>query len=91
VVGLVRALAQQLEPLGISINAVNPGIVETPLVGEEAAKMLKAANIPMMPPSQIADAVVSAIRSGRTGECWVCTKQAGNAPHTFAEVTGIGI
>ena len=91
VVGLVRALAQPLEPMGISINAVNPGIVETPLVGEEAAKFLREANIPMMEPSQIADAVVSAVRSGRSGECWVCTKSGGNAPHTFAEVTGIGI
>ena len=91
VVGLVRALAQPLEPLHISINAVNPGIVETPLVGEEAAKFLREANIPMMEPSQIADAVVSAVRSGRSGECWVCTKQGGNAPHEFAPVTGIGI
>ena len=91
VVGFVRAMAQQLEPLGVTINAVNPGIVETPLVGEEAAKFLREANIPMMEPSQIADAVVSAIGSGRTGECWVCTKQAGNAPHEFAPVTGIGI
>lgn len=91
VVGLVRALAQPLEPHHISINAVNPGIVETPLVGEEAAKFLREANIPMMEPSQIADAVVSAVRSGRSGECWVCTKQGGNAPHEFAPVTGIGI
>src|SRR5688500_12211184 len=60
VVGFVRAMAQPLEASGITINAVNPGIVETPLVGEEAAKVLKAANIDMMPPSQIADAVVSA-------------------------------
>ena len=91
VVGLVRALAQPLEPLGISINAVNPGIVETPLVGEEGVKMLKQMNIDMMPPSQIADAVVSAVRSGRSGECWVCTKQGGNAPHEFPPVSGIGI
>ena len=89
VVGLVRALAQPLEVHGITINAVNPGIVETPLVGEEATQMLKAASIPMMPPSQIADAVVSAARSGRSGECWVCTAKAGNAPHTFAAVTDI--
>lgn len=91
VVGFVRAMAQPLEASGITINAVNPGIVETPLVGDEAAKMLKAANIPMMPPSQIADAVVSAVTSGRSGECWVCTARAGNAPHEFAPVAGLGI
>ena len=91
VVGLVRALAQPLEAMSISINAVNPGSVETPLVGDEAAKMLKQMNIDMMPPSQIADAVVSAVRSGRTGECWACTLQGGNAPHEFASVASLGI
>lgn len=91
VVGFVRAMAAPLEPLGITINAVNPGIVETPLVGEDAVKMLKAANIPMMPPSQIADAVVSAITGGQSGECWACTPKGGNAPHQFAPVEGLGI
>jgi NAD(P)-dependent dehydrogenase (short-subunit alcohol dehydrogenase family) len=89
VVGLVRALAQPLGVHGITINAVNPGIVETPLVGEQAAKFLREANVPMMYPSQIADAVVSAITSGQSGECWACTKQAGNAPHEFAPVKGL--
>ena len=91
VVGLVRALAQPLEVMNISINAVNPGVVETPLVGEEGARMLKSMNIDMMPPSQIADGVLSALRSGRTGECWVCTLQGGNAPHEFAPVASLGI
>jgi NAD(P)-dependent dehydrogenase (short-subunit alcohol dehydrogenase family) len=91
VVGLVRALAQPLAAHGITINAVNPGIVETPLVGDDGIKMLRDAGIPTMQPSQIADAVVSAIRSGRSGECWVCTAKDGNAPHAFAAVNGLGI
>ena len=91
VVGFVRAMAQPLQAQGITINAVNPGIVETPLVGEAAAEMLRKANVPMMPPSQIADGVMSAIASGRTGECWVCTAREGNAPHEFAPVHGLGI
>jgi NAD(P)-dependent dehydrogenase (short-subunit alcohol dehydrogenase family) len=91
VVGFVRAAAQQLGAIGVTINAVNPGIVETPLVGDDGVKMLKAAGIDLMPPSQIADAVVSAVRSGRTGECWVCTAKGGNAPHEFAPVADLGI
>jgi NAD(P)-dependent dehydrogenase (short-subunit alcohol dehydrogenase family) len=89
VVGFVRAMAQPLAAHGITINAVNPGIVETPLVGEQAIELLKAANVPLIPPSQIADGVVSAITSGRSGECWACTAQAGNQPHEFAEVKGL--
>lgn len=91
VVGLVRALAQQLEPLNITINSVNPGIVETPLVGDDGVKMLRAAGIKLMPPSQIADGVLSAIRSGRSGECWACLPETGNTPHEFAPVTNLGI
>jgi NAD(P)-dependent dehydrogenase (short-subunit alcohol dehydrogenase family) len=67
VVGFVRAMAAQLEALGISINAVNPGIVETPLVGEEGVKLLREAQIPMMEPSQIADAGQLAGRFFLTG------------------------
>lgn len=88
VVGLVRALAQPLSAIGITINAVNPGIVETPLVGEEGIKFLKEAKVPLIQPSQIADGVVSAIRSGRTGECWVCLI-SGNNPHEFAPVSDL--
>jgi NAD(P)-dependent dehydrogenase (short-subunit alcohol dehydrogenase family) len=90
VVGLVRALAQPLQAHGITINAVNPGIVETPLAGgAPVAKMLAERGIPVIQPSQIADGVVSAITSGRSGACWACTAQAGNAPHEFAEVKGL--
>jgi NAD(P)-dependent dehydrogenase (short-subunit alcohol dehydrogenase family) len=89
VVGFVRAMAAPLGALGITINAVNPGIVETPLVGDVGVKLLRERGIPLIPPSQIADGVVSAVRSGRSGECWACTAQAGNAPHEFAPVAGI--
>jgi hypothetical protein len=61
----------------------------SPLVGDQAIEMLKGAKIPLIPPSQIADGVVSAIRSGRSGECWACTAQAGNQPHEFAPVAGL--
>ena len=43
VVGFVRSLAQQLEAKGITINAVCPGIVDTPLVGEPAKTALSDA------------------------------------------------
>jgi NAD(P)-dependent dehydrogenase (short-subunit alcohol dehydrogenase family) len=90
VVGFVRAMAQPLAAHGITINAVNPGIVETPLAGGAAmAEALRERGIEVIQPAQIADGVVSAITSGRSGECWACTAQAGNAPHEFAPVAGL--
>jgi NAD(P)-dependent dehydrogenase (short-subunit alcohol dehydrogenase family) len=72
VIGFVRAVAPQLELQGITINAVCPGVVDTPLVGDEGKSLLEAAGVPLIPAAQIAEAVVGAVRSGRTGEAWTC-------------------
>jgi NAD(P)-dependent dehydrogenase (short-subunit alcohol dehydrogenase family) len=90
VVGLVRSLAQQLSASRITINGICPGIVDTPLVGPEGKTVLEAAGFTLMPPSQIADAVVTAITSGRTGELWTCLPGRPAEVHTFAEVPIFG-
>lgn len=72
VVGLVRALAPQMEAKGITINAICPGIVDTPLVGDEPRRLLESVGFPMMPASQIAEAVLGCITGKATGEAWVC-------------------
>ena len=81
VVGLVRALAPQLQARGITINAICPGIVDTPLLGEDAKRMLDAAGFPLMPASQIAEAVVARMEGDETGEAWAC--QPGRDPERF--------
>jgi NAD(P)-dependent dehydrogenase (short-subunit alcohol dehydrogenase family) len=85
VVGLVRSLAPQLAAKNITVNAVCPGIVDTPLVGA-ARERLREAGFPMIAPEEIAEAVVRCM-TGRveSGACVVC--QAGREPeaHEFAE------
>ena len=71
VVGLVRSLAPQLDAKGVSIHAICPGIVDTPLVGEARGR-LKEAGFPMIDPADIADAVVNAVHSDETGIAWAC-------------------
>ncbi|MBA2282077.1 MAG: SDR family NAD(P)-dependent oxidoreductase [Actinomycetota bacterium] len=83
VVGLVRSVAPGLDARGITVNAVCPGVVDTPLVGE-ARELLRGAGFPMIPPSLIADGVVGALTSGRTGECWVCLPDRDPAVFEFA-------
>ncbi|MDQ3107788.1 MAG: SDR family NAD(P)-dependent oxidoreductase [Actinomycetota bacterium] len=88
VVGLVRSLAPQLEAKRISINAVCPGIVDTPLVGP-AREMLKKAGFPMIPPDDIATAVLHCFSGGaEPGQCLVCQPGRPFEAYDFGEVPG---
>lgn len=70
VVGLVRSVAM-VAGAGITVNCVNPGIVDTPMLGAEGLQMLTAAGFPVIGPEAVAEAVLMAATSGRSGEAWV--------------------
>lgn len=86
VVGLVRALDPQLAALDISVNAVCPGIVDTAMLGREMKELLEGAGVPIIPPSQIADGVVTALRSGLTGTCFQCLPNRPAEPFEFGQL-----
>ena len=81
VVGYARTMAEVLEPKGIRVNLVCPGIVRTPMTEGETQRTLEAAGFPLMEPEQIAEAVLVAARSELTGQAWVC--QPGREPTLF--------
>jgi NAD(P)-dependent dehydrogenase (short-subunit alcohol dehydrogenase family) len=87
VVGLVRSLGPALEPDGIKINAVCPGITETPMTAGESEE-LRLAGFPLLQPSDIAEAVMLSITSGGTGLCYPI--QPGRTPeaYRFAGIPG---
>lgn len=87
VVGLVRALDPQLAALDISINSVCPGIVDTAMLGAEMKGILEGAGVPIIPPSQIAEGVVAALRSGRTGTCFECLPEREPTPFAFGALS----
>ena len=90
VVGLVRSLAPQLEAKRISVNAVCPGIVDTPLVGA-ARERLKEAGFAMIPPEDIADAVVRCFTGGvDTGACLACEAGRPAVPFEFPPPSSSG-
>jgi NAD(P)-dependent dehydrogenase (short-subunit alcohol dehydrogenase family) len=80
VVGFARSMAPVLEPRGIRINLVCPGIVRTPMT-EPTQASLDAAGFPLLEPEQVAEAVLVAARSEETGQAWVC--QPGRDPLKF--------
>lgn len=88
VVGFVRGLAPQVEPQGITVNCVCPGIVATGLVGDEARVRLEAAGFVLIEPEEIAAAVLDCVTGTATGQAIVC--QAGRDPlaYQFHDVPG---
>lgn len=72
VVGLVRALAPSLAERGITLNAICPAAVATKIFGPEAEEFVREAGLRLMPPSQVADAVIETATGGETGQCRVC-------------------
>lgn len=80
VVGFVRGIAPHIEPMGININAVCPGIVDTPLITESRG-LIEAEQFPLLQPDDVAEAVMRAITSGGTGQAWVV--QPGREPLVY--------
>jgi len=81
VIGLVRSLVPHLQAKGIRVNAVCPGITDTPLVGAEPRAALEQAGFPLIPATDIAAAVLMAVSGDATGQAYVC--QAGREPVPF--------
>jgi len=88
VVGLMRSVAPTLAAQGITANCVNPGMTDTNILSDAAKQVFAEADFPLMPASQIAEAVVHAVTSGETGRCFVC--QPGREPiaYGFRDVPG---
>lgn len=87
-VGFVRSVAPQLEERGIRINAVCPGIVDTPILGKEGRARLLAAGFPLLSPEDVAEAVVAIVEGGSTGEAWVVQPGREPEPYRFGGVPG---
>src|SRR6266536_135442 len=88
VVGFIRSIAPSLVAKRITANTVNPGMTDTKIMGEDARRTLREANFPIMPPSQIADAVFRIVTGGGTGESWVCQPGREPEPYRFHDVPG---
>lgn len=83
VVGFVRSVAKQLRERGITINAVCPAIVDTPLLGEGGAERVRGAGYEVMTSDEVAAAILEAARSGETGQAWPVIPGRPVEPHAF--------
>ncbi len=83
VVGFVRSVAKQLSERGITINAVCPAIVDTPLLGEGGGDRVRSAGYEVLMPEEVAAAILKAARSGETGQAWPVVPGRPVEPHAF--------
>jgi NAD(P)-dependent dehydrogenase (short-subunit alcohol dehydrogenase family) len=90
VVGFVRAVAPQLEAFGITINAVCPGIVRTPLISDETVEMITSAGFPLIEPEAVAEAVMGCVAGAATAQAIVVQAEREPTPYRFAGVPGPG-
>jgi len=80
VVGFVRSVAPGLASRGIRINAVCPGVVDTPMT-DAIRERLQSAGFPLLRPEDVAEAVVRAAGDEEVGQAWVV--QPGREPLRF--------
>lgn len=91
VVGFIRSMAPTLEAQGIGCHAIMPGIVDTGLLADGMADRAREMGIPIIPPADIAEAVVGAARCQETGGLWLCLADRPAARYAFAPVDGLGV
>jgi NAD(P)-dependent dehydrogenase (short-subunit alcohol dehydrogenase family) len=87
VVGLVRGLAPRLTEFGVTVNAVCPGLVDTPLV-DGARDALVAAAFPLIAPEAVADAVLGCVLGPGTGQAVVVQAGRQATPYRFSRPPG---
>ena len=86
-IGFVRSIAPQLAGRGIRINAVAPGIADTPLLGDSRERYRRE-NFPLLSAGDVARAVLLAARSEGSGEVWFVQPGREPAPFRFPNVPG---
>ena len=79
-IGLVRSLGPALAPAGVSVDALCPNFVDTPLIAGDRP-FLAEAGIDLMDAEHVADAFEALISTEGTGRAWLV--QAGRKPEPY--------
>ncbi|GAA2845764.1 SDR family NAD(P)-dependent oxidoreductase [Streptosporangium fragile] len=87
VVGLVRSLAQDLQPHGIAVQGLCPSFADTAILGEGKAT-LEQIGFPILDVETVVDAFFRLLDSGGTGECWFVIPGRESEPFAFRRAPG---
>ncbi len=85
VIGLVRSLAPMFAADSITINALCPGLIDTPLIDSRRA-VINQAGVPVASPALVADALEAVLAAGDTGQAWLVMADRDVAPFAFTDL-----
>lgn len=88
VVGWVRSVAPSLLADGVRINAVCPGLVDTPILGPGGGDRMRAMGLAVLDPREVAQAHADLLAGSTTGEVVTVQHGRGVLPHAPAQVVG---
>lgn len=86
VLGYVRAMSPLLADEGVTINAVCPAFVDTPMLEDRRERLIDS-GIPLITPEEVASVLHKAAENGQTGQAWAMV--AGSEPFVY-EFSGVG-
>lgn len=84
VVGLIRSVAPAVQDRGITLNALCPTFVDTPIL-QGFVPQIRDAGVAVLEPARVADVAEIALASGLTGQIWPVLPHGKATPWPFAE------
>jgi NAD(P)-dependent dehydrogenase (short-subunit alcohol dehydrogenase family) len=88
VAGWVRAIAPALAEHNVQINAVCPGLVDTPILGPGGGDMMRGMGLRVLDPIEVAHAHLDLLAGAATGRIVTVQAERPVADHRFATPDG---
>ena len=86
--GWVRSIAPSLLAEGIRINAVCPGLVDTPILGPGGGQRMRDMGFAVLDPAEVAEAHAAVLLGDATGTAYTVQHGLGLRVHEFTAVEG---
>lgn len=88
VIGLVRSVAPIVADRGITVNALCPTFIDTPILGE-AIPFISDMGVAVLPPERVAEVAELVLAGGGTGQAWPVVPHGAPRPFAFPDIPSI--
>ncbi|WP_147915394.1 SDR family NAD(P)-dependent oxidoreductase [Ruania zhangjianzhongii] len=88
VIGLVRSVAPSVAESGITVNALCPTFIDTPILGE-AVPFISEMGLAVLSPERVAEVAELVLARGVTGQAWPVVAHGEPGPFAFGDIPSI--